>query len=172
MKRFLVFSASTLALVVAGVVIWFGPGVYRSITVRQPNSYAMQSAGQLIIEHLRRHSGAWPKSWAELRETCAISGMQILAKTPDAEIAELKKRVEIDWSADPARLRDLVHQGDVARIAVVKLRSGRRDWFVGAEPNQMIGDYLKETAESDTAHGSPPWRSETNQTTSAPGSLR
>lgn len=96
------FLLAALGCVTAGVV---GLRAYRAVTVRQPNAYAMQSAGQLIVEHLRLHSGARPRGWAELGDTCETTGTRILGADADAEIEELKSRVEVDWTADPEPIR-------------------------------------------------------------------
>lgn len=141
-KRRALFAASSLTVFVLGAAVVFGLHAYRSVSVRQPNAYAMQSAGQLIVEHMRLHSGAWPKSWAELRDTCATTGIRVVAADADAEIEELRRRVEIDWAVEPARFLESTQP-----IAVVRLRKGNMDWFVGVEPNQMIMNYLKRTTE-------------------------
>jgi hypothetical protein len=173
LKRFVIFGALILALLAGCIVVWFGVRAYKSITVRQPNAYAMQSAGQLIVDHMRLHSGAWPRSWTDLRDTCAATGKQILSTNADSEIEELKKRVEIDWGADPKSLRRSILQGDRGPISVVRLRSGRRDCWVGAEPNQMIREYLKQAPEPNgAANGSQAIRAETIGTSSAAGSRR
>src|SRR6185437_6704318 len=101
LKKPLLFGAIALALLTGCLVLWVGFSAVKSITVRQPNAYAMQSAGQLIVEHMRLHSGAWPRNWDDLRDTRQASRVQILSTNADAEIEELKRRVEIDWGADP-----------------------------------------------------------------------
>jgi hypothetical protein len=147
-RNILLVGASILMLAAGGVVGWFGIGVYKAMAVRQPNAYAMQSAGQLIVEHMRLHSGAWPKSWTELRDTCATSHLNILSPNADTEIEELRKRVEIDWSVNPELIRRRVLQSNSIPISVVRLKDGRHDSFVGAEPNQMILNYLFKTNDS------------------------
>jgi hypothetical protein len=173
LKQRLVFGVFTMILVVGCLALWLGFRAFTSVTVRQPDAYAMQSAGQLIVDHLRLHSGAWPRSWAELRDTCAETGMHIVSTNADSEIEELKKRIEIDWSADPESIRRLGLQADAVPATLVRLRSGSHASFVGAEPNQMIWDYLKKTTEPGrAANGSQPMRPETNSTSPAAGSRR
>jgi hypothetical protein len=153
--------------------VWFGYAIHRVITVRKPNAYAMQSAGQLILDHMRLHSGRWPGSWAELQDTCDATGHHILATNAEGEIEELKRRVVIDWAADPASMARLARQGGPVALSVIKLRSGARDSFVGAEPNEMIWEYLRgNTERGGAANGSQPIPSETNSTSSAAGSGR
>jgi hypothetical protein len=96
----------------------------------------------LVIEHLRLHAGVWPKSWDELRATCADTGTMMLSTNADTEIEELRKRIEIDWSVDPERIRQMRRQGEKAPVTLVRLKNSHHDWMVGAEPNQMIWDYL------------------------------
>ena len=94
------FAIWTVVVLLAGAVAVtsvLGVRAYRVGMVRQSNAYAMQSAGQLIVEHMRLHPGAWPSNWAELRDTCAASNSGIFSTNADEEIAELKGRIEIDW---------------------------------------------------------------------------
>lgn len=144
-RNIFLIGASILILATGGIVGWFGFGAYKSMTVRPTNAYAMQSVGQLIVEHMRLHSGAWPKSWTELRDTCATSRLNTFSTNADTEIEELKKRIEIDWSMNPERFRRVVLQSNNIPTSVVRLKDGRHDSFVGAEPNEMIYDYLTKT---------------------------
>ena len=100
LKPFVLCGALLLAVVGCVTAVAIGLRAYRAVTVRQPNAYAMQSAGQLIVEHLRHHSGAWPRSWAELRDTCATAGTMILGADADAEIEELSA----DGQKGPGRI--------------------------------------------------------------------
>ena len=169
----MLLSAFALTLVVAGLLAWIGFSTYRSVTVRKPNAYAMQSVGHLIVEHMRLHSGAWPRGWAELQDTCAKTGSRILATSAEAEIEELKGRVEVDWDVDPEGMRRSARRSDIAPISVVRLRSGRRDSFAGAEPNLLIWEYLKQTTEPvGPANRSQPVSLGTNSTPLPAGSGR
>ncbi len=156
LKRWVSFAVLILAIAVLGMAVAAAVRVYRTVKVRQPEAHAMQSAGQLIVEHMRLHSGSWPRSWTDLRDTCEVTGTRILSTNADAEIAELMRRVKIDWTADPEHLRHSSLQGDSATVAVVQLRSGARAWFIGAEPNELILDYLRKTTEQGAPHEPPP----------------
>ncbi|MFN7139822.1 MAG: hypothetical protein ACK4UN_10825 [Limisphaerales bacterium] len=116
--------------------------------MRQPNAYAMDYAHLSLIEHMRMHNGKWPQSWDELSNTCASSNIGLLSSDPEFVIRELKQRVEIDWGSDPRQLLRFADEGKPLEGALIRLRSGRRDWFVGSEPNQKIYEYLKESTES------------------------
>lgn len=167
-KRLVIFATAAFVLTALCVVVWICFRTHQTITVRQPNAYAMQSAGQLIIEHLRLHSGAWPKSWDELRDTCAASKTMILANDAVTEIEKLKSRVEIDWNVDV----ETVRRSD-RPVMVVRLRGGRMDSMEGAEPNEMVWEYLKDFTEPESAaKGSEQFRSEMNSTSSVAGSRR
>lgn len=143
--RYAVVFLAAAGCLTAGVL---GLHAYRGMTVRQRNAYAMQSAGQLIVEHLRLHSGAWPRCWAELRDTCATTSTRILGAEADAEIEELKRLVEVDWTTDTERLRRSPEP-----LVVVRLQNRRKDSFVGAEPNQMIWEYLRQTNRTSVSAG-------------------
>jgi hypothetical protein len=68
----------------------------------------MQAVGELIVEHMRLHSGAWPRSWKDLQNTCAVIGRGVFSTNADAEIEKLKKLIDVDWAADPEALRRVV----------------------------------------------------------------
>ena len=42
--------------------------LYLLIAVVTPVAYAMQSAGALVVEYLRRHGGELPQGWNDLRD--------------------------------------------------------------------------------------------------------
>jgi hypothetical protein len=171
LKRSLLCGAVFLSVVCASLALWFGVRAFKSVTVRQPNAYAMQAVGELIVEHMRLHSGAWPRSWKDLQNTCAVIGRGVFSTNADAEIEKLKKLIDVDWAADPEALRRVVIKGNP--ISVVRLRSGRRDWFIGAGPNEIIAEYLKRTTEPGrAANGSQPSRPDVNSTPLAAGSRR
>jgi hypothetical protein len=107
-----------------------------------PDAYALQSTTQLIIEHLNRHQGAWPRSWDDLRSTLEVSRIGILSTNPAIEIEMLRRRVAIDWSVDTTRLQSAQATKDQPPFRVIWLQSGDSTHFSGMEPNQMIYDYL------------------------------
>lgn len=73
--------------------------------------------------------------------------MMILAATADGEIEQIRKRIEIDWDGGFDRMQSRVDQGLSIENTLVRLRSGRRDWFVSTEPNRMIYEYLRDNTE-------------------------
>lgn len=140
--RILLVLCVIACLVIVGFVGLVGRHVYMAGYVIKPNAYAMDYAHLSLIEHMRMNDGAWPQSWEELSNTCASSDIGLLSSNPEFVIKELAQRVEIDWASDPGQLLTLVDEGKSLEGRLVRLRSGRRDWFVGSEPNQMIYEYL------------------------------
>jgi hypothetical protein len=71
------------------------------------------------------------------------NGTEIAELRPMASVDELRERVEIDWSADPAELLKQGRKGGQPPFRVIYLRDGSSTHYEGREPNQMILEYLE-----------------------------
>jgi hypothetical protein len=122
--------ASVLALCVSAVI-----GVSNTIH----NAYSAWWVADMVVEHMDANDNKWPKGWDDLLDdyrTCvANTGAQ------PWEFEELKKRVEIDWNANP---HDLVSQqsNGKPKFVAIWLKGGFSSNWAGAEPNQIVLDYL------------------------------
>jgi hypothetical protein len=174
---------------IAGLLLagggFFTYAVYQTTHVIVPNAYAVWWTADLVIEHMEKHHGAWPRSWDELRATSEqaykgtvstnLDGTMIAEFRPRASIEELQQRVEIDWTADPNQLVKADFKTSGAPFRVIWLRNGKSTHYSGKEPNEMILEFLKMKAKqkaepSGAANRGQPVGSETNQTSSAAGS--
>jgi hypothetical protein len=177
-RRTKVFLGSAVGIIIA-VAAFFAYAVYQTTHVIVPNAYAVWWTADLVIDHMERHDGAWPRSWEELRLTSEqaykgtastnLDGTRIVEFRPRESIEELRQRVEIDWKAD------FKMTGPPFRV--IWLRNGKSTHYSGKEPNEMILEHLKwkvkQKAEpGGPATGSQPISSETNRTSQAAGSHR
>jgi hypothetical protein len=142
-----------MILLVASVVGFFAWLFYHTHAVLKPEAYAVWQTADLVIDHMERHNGAWPRGWDDLRPptTPPAGGVSVAERggaveasfRPVADIERLRELVEVDWSADPRELARAADGGDSPPFRVIWLKSGRRTAFEGCEPNQLIHDYLK-----------------------------
>jgi len=138
----------------AGFLIWFG---YQVLQVPK-QAYAVWWTADLVIEHMEKHDGAWPRSWDELRTTSEqaykgtistnlYDGTVVAEFRPRDTIVELQHLVEIDWKANPIELKKAEFRDDgKAPFWVIWLKNGKNRHYVGREPNEMILGYLKQKA--------------------------
>jgi hypothetical protein len=173
-KRNIIVAVLAVLLAGGSFIVWFGYQVYRVPL----DAYSVWWTADLVIEHMERHSGSWPRSWDELRTTSEQAykgtgstnrdGTMIAEFRPRDSIEELQQRVEVDWKADPKELVKAEIKDTSPPFRVILLRNGKTTHYSGKEPNGMVLDYLKwkekESAEqpSGPANGSQPSRSATN----------
>ena len=130
--RWLIFLSIILGAVVATWICRRVGSAVRGV----PDAYARWDVGEILIDHLRHHDDRWPDGWESLRpsyDRLAAENRLRGGLTFD----ELRSRVRIDWTADPhAALRD----GRPFRA--VEVVSGNLLTWEGADPNEMVMDYL------------------------------
>jgi len=114
---------------------------YELITEGVPDMYAQWWVGDMVIEYMKGHDDAWPKNWDDLREPYATCVQQ--AGNASWSFDELRSRVDIDFSADPAALARVSPSDERSPpFRVIWARSGKRRAYDGAEPNEMVFKYL------------------------------
>lgn len=148
-KRNIIVAAIATILALAGFVVWLG---YQVAEVPR-DAYAVWWTADLVIEHMEKNHGDWPRSWDDLRSTGEQAykgtvstnrdGTVIAEFRPRDTINELQQRVEIDWKADPKELAKADFKEKGPPFRVIWLRSGKSRHYSGKEPNQMILEYLK-----------------------------
>jgi hypothetical protein len=134
-----------------GAIVLGGYSIYRHIDAVLRDSYAQWWVADMVIEHMERNDGNWPRSWddfAEPYEICAGRSGRPWS------FEELRNRVTVDFDADPARLASAAAT-QTPPFHVIYLRSGKEHHWEGKEPNQMILDYLSERAKRPASHVSP-----------------
>ena len=145
-RRFFIVGAAVVLAVCVGVGIAWVRGVVTELR-GIADAYAKWDAGTLLIEHMETHEGKWPAGWEDLRECYGrLSGEGRKAEKPiwSASFEEIRSRIGIDWEADPGKLVSAQSDGAREPFRVVWALSGNSMVWSGAEPNQMILDYLKE----------------------------
>ena len=133
------FRLRTLFILVAitALVLWIGRSLFEAYQAPW-DSYATWDGANLIIDHLRDHNGEWPKDWNDINLALQKRGQTRGGQSID----ELKRRLTIDFNAEPAKLVTEIAQGDQPPFNVIRLRNGKQTHWAGAEPNGLIYDYL------------------------------
>jgi hypothetical protein len=130
--------AVAFAAIAAGG-IWLYRHTERVVT----DCYMQEHVAAMIIEHMERNRDAWPKSWEDLAEANEICEAR---SGPNWTLDELRERCSVDFNAEPGNLVKATATEGEPPFHVVRLVSGESHYWSGAEPNQMILDYLKNAA--------------------------
>jgi len=138
-----------IAIVIAvPLLIAAGIGVRYIVTLliaasRLPEAYAAWTTADLVIDHMEAHDGAWPEGWEDLFQAANIRKADGVIL--HWEVEELPSLVAVDWTADPAVLVEAPAVDDEPPFLVITRLDGTEFQVVweGAEPNQMILDYLR-----------------------------
>jgi hypothetical protein len=121
-----------------GGAAWFGYSLWRYAYVTVPNAYAVWNTAGHINDFMDAHGGAWPRNWDDFRDTYEGS-RRFTADHWD----DLKRRVEVDWSANPIVLAEAPEpSGDRPPFRVVWLKDGSDAHFT--EPNRLIWNHLRQ----------------------------
>jgi hypothetical protein len=138
---------------VFGIIGFLGYAYHQVVHVVVPNAYAVWWTADLVIEHMERNGGAWPKSWKELEATAEVAhkgtvstnidGHVIAEFRPRETIENLQQRVEINWNADPSVLAKATRPTEGPPFRVIRLHNGKSTHYEGREPNEMILRYLE-----------------------------
>jgi len=141
-KGFLIlrFRIHTLLIVAALVaVVAFGVGTVIGTMNTIRNAYAVWWVGDMVVEHLDANNNQWPQSWEDLADdydTCVAN-----AGASPWQFEELKSRVRVDWNANTNDLISRQSSGE-PDFKVIWLADGTSGSWAGAEPNQIVLDYL------------------------------
>lgn len=138
-KRVGVILGVLISLIVAAGYVAYEFNHYWSVTV--PKAYAAWWVGDLVIDHMDRTGGRWPREWDDLREDYDAA---IKRSGKVWTFEDLMKHIEVDWNADPAQLATAEPNKHGPPFHVIRARDGRDASWGGHEPNQMIFDYLRE----------------------------
>ena len=138
------FKLRTLFLIVAVPAVFSAIAFY-AINVNHSvrNSYAAWWVANMVVEHMQANHGRWPNNWDDLRDdyqTC------VKRSGRPWQFDELKRRVKIDWNANPD---DLIrkHADSEVEFRVIWLADGTRSHWAGREPNQIVLDYFNKPTE-------------------------
>ncbi len=105
------------------------------------DAYVQWSVADVIITYLDMNDGQWPRGWDDLEEPYEIKGRPWTFE-------ELRKRVDIDFTANPEELTAAELKDGKPPFKVVFLRNGAEghNWE-GADPNTLIWEHLQKIAD-------------------------
>jgi len=141
--RVLFMSAILLLAFVVTYGMWT---IHHVVTEEVPNCYAVWWVAGMVIDHMETHDGEWPRGWDDLRESYVNEAKKASYPRPPAypwPFDELRRRIEIDWNAEPRNLASADSRPGEPPFRVIWLRDGSQSYWSGAEPNQLILEYLK-----------------------------
>ena len=132
-----------------GIVGWWG---FDCVNETISGAYAQWWVADMVIEYMEWNEGSWPCDWDDLKEPYEICAGQSVAVW---SFEELRGRVAIDFAVDPAKLSTVERENGEAPFRVIYLRNGKRNHWVGNEPNLMILQYLRERAQRPASYKAP-----------------
>jgi hypothetical protein len=118
--------------------------VYRGID----DAYALWGAGDMVIEYMESHGGAWPRKWDDLTREFDNGNGRVGGWT----FAEYQSRIRIDFAADPEKLR----QESLGQSAPT-FKAIWPAWDLGdrlIDPNEMLYQYFRRSAQPRGGEGS------------------
>jgi len=132
-----------MALAIIGAVAYFAIGILYTLS-HLKEAYAAWDTGTLLVEYMRSHDDRWPSSWDDLLTILNTDyGRTILlrgAQAGDIVYARsLGSMVAVDWTFNPRQpdYNKPISRPDGTAFPVV---------WKGAEPNEMVSEYLAERA--------------------------
>lgn len=135
--RTLGWSSLIVGVLAIAFVAWLAFVMHRMATETVPDMYGQWHTANMIVAYMGDHEDQWPKSWDDLKP---YSERQAEWWT----FEELQNRVRVDFNADVNSLKSApVNPDGRVTIEVVELTSGKRVYYEGAEPNQLIWEYLQ-----------------------------
>ena len=133
-----------IAILAAGVVgvalVVAGTQSIRTTINRINNEYAAEHAAEMLTEFLAKHH-RWPRDWEELHGVCAVAIPD--EKSRDDTFQNVKERVWIDFDVTPEQLRAAIQAQQEEPPILLRLRSGERAVWYGADLNKRVLDHLR-----------------------------
>lgn len=99
--------------------------------------WAGEWVAKLIVAYMKNNDGRWPGGWQDLQ----VPFQQVTTYASTARLADLEQRIEVDWTADPAKMTQAAQPFGPSAIEVIRLKSGTGRWG-GMNPNKIIYNYL------------------------------
>jgi len=138
-----------ISILLTGVLLWWG---WEMLYILRglPDAYAMWDAGDLVVDYMGKHADRWPSGWEDLQPSFDACKKGDGYMRGGLTFNEIRNRIEINWHASPQNA--LLHHTPFKSITP---RSGNHTIWEGAEPNEMIIQYLRK---SGAAPATPPNR--------------
>ena len=138
-------SVLAVALVlVIGYLVWTGYRIWDLTKYKIRDAYAGWETGLLIIDHLKTHTNAWPKGWADLQAVAKSrkeNGKPVY--WPESDLAN---RVSVEWNTSPQQRLQAAKADGNPPVRWVTRRDGgliKPVWGEHRDPNRMIIEYLR-----------------------------
>jgi hypothetical protein len=139
LPRFRLRSLFVLTALVAIVCVGI---FYVSEALEAPwDSYATWDGANLVITHLHSHNNEWPSGWGDL-EAAMRSGAVLMRGGNSFD--RFQDRLEIDFNVNPKEFAAASPTAPQGLPKVIRLRNGKDTHWEGAEPNEMIHQYLND----------------------------
>ncbi len=103
------------------------------------NAYAVWWVADMTILHMEANQGQWPHGWDDLIDD--YETMTVSFGRPWT-FDELRRRVIIDWKADPVQLASAAKRGE--RFRVIWLADGSNNHYSGHEPNEKLAIFFRD----------------------------
>lgn len=122
--------------------------LFYEIKERVANDFAVWHTADLIIAYLKTHDDRWPRSWAELKtvqieDPAGFIGAKAEAGGYSAFLESLERRVAVDFTVETSELLKAELGSNGPPFRVVYLRNGKSAYYIDAEPNWLIFNYLR-----------------------------
>lgn len=134
-RRRLFQTLGLAVLLTVGFVLYDG---LRLIRYEIPESYAAWTAGNLLVEYLRKHNNQWPRNWDDLRSVTN----SVMMYCP---LEQLPRRVKIAWDFNPQSFLEKLKGDTNLGLYVVTRPDGLKlscRWGNDTEPNGRLVQYL------------------------------
>ncbi len=143
MRRFLIYLAFLLLLALIGGLLGGTFLAVRCVVLQGEivrDCYYVEWVTEMIILHLDANHQQWPESWEDLRDDHAKC--ENLASRLPWSLTELSENVSVDWLMNTAELKAQAAEPDHPKLQFISLKNGRKVYWSGGEPNQMVCEYL------------------------------
>ncbi|MCC6354792.1 MAG: hypothetical protein IT577_12955 [Verrucomicrobiae bacterium] len=140
---------------VAGIVLLGGYLGVRMFQLRHADTaHALWWTGDIVVRYLRASGGQWPRSWEDMAIVVrpddfrvkpvawGRGGLRVRETRARLPIERLREVVWVDWDADVRELARAPASVDHPPFLVVRPLRGDHVYFEGAEPNEMIREFL------------------------------
>lgn len=127
-------------------IAWFVYGIANTLR-GLPDAYAKWDVGDMIIDYLTTHPGKWPAEWDDLRPS--FEKLKFNRESGSGYMRggltfnDIRSRIGIDWTAQPAELAKAEPNDNEPPFRVIWPLDGNSTTWAGAEPNEMVLEYLR-----------------------------
>ena len=141
LRRFKI--ASAIFAVVVAIIGYYVYSIAHMLN-HLPEAYSAWDTGTLLVEYMKRNDDRWPSSWEDLAQMTKETDVYVMLRGKSGDdavqyVRSLNNTIAVDWRFDPRLNKS---------VTIVTPKSGGTFSVVwsGADPNEMVHDYLKQRA--------------------------